>query len=190
MPTEIAAHWSVSGCAPSVPAGDEPRARVVQRDVAAADRRGARAAVGLEHVAVDGDLHLAHRREVGDRAQRPADQALDLLRAARTACPAPPRGRCARASSRAASSTRRSPSPGPVPRSHGGTRSSTDAVHSTRVRPNSTSTEPVGELGEVAHEQRPGAARRAHARRVRMPHSGCSGSAESRRCDEMRRRQR
>ena len=33
--------------------------------------------------------------------------------------------------------------PLPVPRSHGGTRSSTDAVHSTRVRPNSTSTEPV-----------------------------------------------
>ena len=33
--------------------------------------------------------------------------------------------------------------PLPVPRSHGGTRSSTDAVHSTRVRPNSTSTEPA-----------------------------------------------
>ncbi len=33
--------------------------------------------------------------------------------------------------------------PLPEPRSHGGTRVSTDAVHSTRVRPNSTSTEPA-----------------------------------------------
>ncbi len=33
--------------------------------------------------------------------------------------------------------------PRPLPRNHGGTRSSTDAVHSTRVLPNSTSTEPA-----------------------------------------------
>ena len=33
--------------------------------------------------------------------------------------------------------------PRPVPRIHGGTRSSTDAVHRTRVRPNSTSTDPA-----------------------------------------------
>ena len=33
--------------------------------------------------------------------------------------------------------------PLPFPRSQGGTRSSTDAVHSTRVRPNSTRTEPA-----------------------------------------------
>ena len=32
--------------------------------------------------------------------------------------------------------------PLPVPLSHGGMRSSTDAVHNTRVRPKSTSTEP------------------------------------------------
>ena len=82
-PTEIAAHWSVSGCAAQRARLHEARARVVQRDVAAADRRGARAAVGLEHVAVDGDLHLAQHVEVGDRAQRAADQALDLLRATR-----------------------------------------------------------------------------------------------------------
>ena len=63
--------------------GDEARAGVVQRDVAAADRRGAGAAVGLEHVAVDGDLHLAEHGEVGHRAERPADETLDLLRAAR-----------------------------------------------------------------------------------------------------------
>ena len=125
----------------------------MQRDVATADRRGAGAAVGLQHVAVDGDLHLAHHREVGDRAQRPADEALDLLGAARLLA----RGRLTvvalRRSSPGASSTRRSPSRVPLPRSHGGTRSSTDAVHSTRVRPNSTSTEPIGELGEVAGER-------------------------------------
>ena len=63
MPTEIAAHGSVIGCAPMQLGRDEARARVVQREVAAADRRGARAAVGLQHVAVDGDLDLAqHRR--------------------------------------------------------------------------------------------------------------------------------
>ena len=44
---------------------------------------GARAAVGLQHVAVDVDLALAHGRQVDHRAQRAADQALDLLRAAR-----------------------------------------------------------------------------------------------------------
>ncbi len=55
----------------------------MQRHVAAADRRRAGAAVGLQHVAVDGDLHLAQHRQVGDRAQRAADQALDLLGAAR-----------------------------------------------------------------------------------------------------------
>ena len=53
-----------------------------ERDVAAGDRRGARAAVGLEHVAVDGDRALAEPREVDDAAQRAADQALDLVRPA------------------------------------------------------------------------------------------------------------
>jgi hypothetical protein len=50
--------------------------------VGAGDRRGAGAAVGLEHVAVERDRALAEEREVEHAAQRPADQALDLLRAA------------------------------------------------------------------------------------------------------------
>ena len=55
--------------------------RVVERHPGAGDRRGARAAVGLQHVAVDGDLPLAERLQVDDGAQRAADQALDLQRA-------------------------------------------------------------------------------------------------------------
>ena len=42
--------------------------------------------------------------------------------------------------------------PLPVPFIHRGTSSSTDAVHSTRVRPNVTSTEPADIVGEVALE--------------------------------------
>src|SRR5690606_28320018 len=45
-------------------------------------RGRARAAVGLDDVAVDPDLDFAHRFEVRDRAQRAADQPLDFLRAA------------------------------------------------------------------------------------------------------------
>src|ERR1051325_2453649 len=50
------------------------------RDVRAANRGAPRAAVGLEHVAVEPERSLAERLHVGDRAQRPADQPLDLDR--------------------------------------------------------------------------------------------------------------
>src|SRR6185437_9328016 len=45
--------------------------------------RAARAAVGLQHVAVDAYRALAERRRVHDGAKRAADQPLNLLRAAR-----------------------------------------------------------------------------------------------------------
>ena len=83
MPTEMAAHGFRIGCVGERARLHEARARVVQRDPAAADRRGARAAVGLQHVAVDRDLHVGHLLQVGDGAQRAADETLDLLRAAR-----------------------------------------------------------------------------------------------------------
>ncbi len=54
----------------------------MQRHPGAGDRGGAGASIGLEHVAVDHDLLLAKRGEVGDGAQRAADQPLNLLRAA------------------------------------------------------------------------------------------------------------
>ena len=59
------------------PAGGQP-----QRHPGAGDRRGAGAAVGLDDVAVEGDLPLAERLQVGDGAQGAADQPLDLLAAA------------------------------------------------------------------------------------------------------------
>ena len=106
---------SRNGCGLGPPGLHQAAERVVQRDVAAADRRGTRTAVGLQHVAVDDDRALAEHRQVAHRPQRPADEPLDLLRAP-AAAPAP-RGRRARASSRAASSTRPSPSRCPCPSS-------------------------------------------------------------------------
>src|SRR5579884_743127 len=47
-------------------------------DVGAADRRAARAAVGLEDVAVEPERPRAERLEIDDRANRTADQPLDL----------------------------------------------------------------------------------------------------------------
>ena len=61
---------------------DQRVAGIRQRHVAAGDGRGARAAVRLQHIAVERDGALAQRGEIGDRAQRAADQPLDFLRAA------------------------------------------------------------------------------------------------------------
>ncbi len=58
-----------------------PLDRVGERDVRAGDRRRARAAVGLQHVAVDHDRVLAERLGVDDRAQGAADEPGDLVRA-------------------------------------------------------------------------------------------------------------
>ena len=58
---------------------DQALEGLVQGDIGAGDRRGARAAVGAQHVAVQHDLALAGRLQVRDGAQAAADQALDLL---------------------------------------------------------------------------------------------------------------
>ncbi len=55
---------------------------LVHGDVRAGDARRARAAVGLQHVAVHGDGALADDAEVHDAAQAAADEALDLHGAA------------------------------------------------------------------------------------------------------------
>ena len=60
----------------------QPADRVVRSHPGASDRSGAGTAVGLQHIAVDQDAALAQGLEVKNAAQRPADQALDLLRAA------------------------------------------------------------------------------------------------------------
>ena len=106
-PTETAAQASRSGWRAIAPAWTRRVAGVVQRDVGAGDRRGAGAAVGLQHVAVEDDLALAERLQIADRAQGPPDQALDLVRPARLATPGRLAGRPARARSPGAASTRR-----------------------------------------------------------------------------------
>src|SRR2546423_5627324 len=55
--------------------------RPVRGDVRAGDRGAARAAVGLEDVAVDPERALAERLEIDHRPQRTADQPLDRARA-------------------------------------------------------------------------------------------------------------
>src|SRR6516162_2889321 len=50
-----------------------------QGDIAAGDGGGAGSPIGLDHVAVDLDLALAEAGEIGDGAEAPADQALDLM---------------------------------------------------------------------------------------------------------------
>jgi hypothetical protein len=56
---------------------------VDERDIRAVIRGRARAAIGLQHVAVERDRSFAERTQVDDRAQRAADQPLDLERATR-----------------------------------------------------------------------------------------------------------
>src|SRR5258705_2493998 len=53
--------------------------RVRQRHVGARDRRRARAAVRLNHVAIDPDGFFAKSFQIGNRAQAAADQALNLV---------------------------------------------------------------------------------------------------------------
>src|SRR5438132_542425 len=67
----------------------EPLERAARRDVRAGNRGAARAAVGLQDVAVEVDRPLPQRLEIGDGADRAADQPLDLDRA--PALPSPAR---------------------------------------------------------------------------------------------------
>ena len=95
--------------------GQEPAALaelldgIGERHVAAGDRGRPRAAVGLDDVAVDGDRALAELGQLDHRAQRAADEPLDLVGAA--AASGPPRGRSGSTWRGAACRTRRSPSP-------------------------------------------------------------------------------
>src|SRR5690606_10130324 len=56
-----------------------PLDRVSERDVGAGDRSGTRAAVCLQHVAVDDDRVLPERFGVNDSTQRATDQTRDLV---------------------------------------------------------------------------------------------------------------
>ena len=52
----------------------------MQRQIAAADAGRARAAIGLQHIAVDNNLALAEQTHVAGRAQRATNQTLNLYR--------------------------------------------------------------------------------------------------------------
>ena len=83
MPTETAATKSLIGDRRDASAVAQQLANAsCSGDKGAGDRGGARAAVGLDHVAVEVQGALAQRVEIDDGAQRAADQALDFLRAA------------------------------------------------------------------------------------------------------------
>ena len=100
----------------------EPGTRVRQRHAAAGDAGGAGPAVGLQHVAVDADRVLAERHGAHRRAQRAADQALDLLGPPTRAVPlAAVRSTVARGSIEYSAVTH----PSPVPFLNGGTPGST-----------------------------------------------------------------
>ena len=146
----------------------QPRDRVVRSATKApVIAARARAAVGLQHVAVERDRALAERRQVEHRAQRcgrsgagsPACGPLCLPRAASRSL----RVCVARGSMPYSAVTQ----PSPLPRlRNGGTFSSTLAVHSTRVSPNSISTEPSAWLREAAREAHGAQARGAVERSV------------------------
>ena len=53
-----------------------------QGDIRSGDRRGARAAIGLDDVAVEGDRPLSQPRQIHHGAERATDQPLDLVRPA------------------------------------------------------------------------------------------------------------
>ena len=108
-PTDTAAIESISGLGwASAPArGAARRPRRDSATIRAGDRSGARAAVGLQHVAVDRDRVLAERGQIDGSAQRAADQPRDLVGAPADPALAPTHGRCGSAWRAAASSTRR-----------------------------------------------------------------------------------
>ncbi len=82
MPQETAATDWVSGSELELALGHQLVERQLEGHEAARDGRAARAAVGLQHVAVHVDRALAEGLEVDHAAQRAADQALDLHGAA------------------------------------------------------------------------------------------------------------
>ena len=56
--------------------------RQMQRHPGAGNGSAARATIGSQHIAIQGDGHLAHRLQIRHGAQAAPNQALDFLRAA------------------------------------------------------------------------------------------------------------
>ena len=93
-----------------------PLAAIVQRDPGAGDRSGARAAIGLNHVAIDGDLALAEPLQmVTARSERPISRWISCVRP--DACPIVD-SRRVRCGSRGSMEYSAVTQPRPWPRSH------------------------------------------------------------------------
>jgi hypothetical protein len=123
-----------------VPRAPAARARAQSATQAPVIARAARAAVGLEDVAVERDRPLAEPRSAATlRSERPMSRWISCVRP--PCCPARSRDErvCVARGSMPYSAVIQ---PLPVSLRNGGTRSSTDAVHMTRVSPSEISAEP------------------------------------------------
>src|SRR3984957_3383178 len=72
-------HLSVQGTRGDGTPAHESLARLRQRHVGARDRRGARAAIRLQHIAIERNGSFTERLQIHNRAQRASDEALNLL---------------------------------------------------------------------------------------------------------------
>ena len=120
----------------------------MQGEIASAHGRAAGPAVGLDHVAVDVHRSLAESRQVDDRPQAAADEALDLD--GTPSCLPRTASRGVRSRVELGSSEYSAVShPAPLPRRQPGTPLTTWAEQRTRVPPSSRSTDPSAVLHEV-----------------------------------------
>jgi hypothetical protein len=145
MPQDTAATWSRSGISLTAPQLLHVAEAEIERDIGAGDGGGARAAVGLQHVAIDLDLALAEPLRLVTVRKRAADQALDLL--VRPDCLPFAASRSVRVwVERGSMPYSAVTQPWPELRRNGGTFSSIEAVHSTCVSPNFARHEPSAYL--------------------------------------------
>ena len=79
MPTLMAATKSLIGRGGQCSGVDQALQREAERDEGSGDGSGARASVGLDHVAINPDGALAEMLQIGNRAQRAADEPLNFL---------------------------------------------------------------------------------------------------------------
>ena len=142
IPTETAATASLSGWWASWPSCDHAGEGIVEGHVGPADRGRAGSAVGLQDIAVDRHLHLAQGHQVGTPPAGSERSAAGSPGSAPTASPWPPPASARSAVEPGSMEYSAVTHPLPLPRIHGGTRSSTEAVHRTLVRPIETRTEP------------------------------------------------
>jgi hypothetical protein len=134
MPTEMAATGPRMGAGSQLACGQQLVDRILRGHKGAGDGGGARAAVGLQHVAVEVDGALAQFLQVEHRAQdRPIRRWISCVRplCLPRAASRSLRVWVARGSMPYSAVTQ----PSPLPFLWPGTFSSTDAVHSTRVSP-------------------------------------------------------